>query len=60
MDTRNSNTPVVMIRLLGELAAKPGTIVLLRYVNESMAKENDQTHLASSILCQDGFTVSRP
>lgn len=60
VNTRNNKTPVVMMRLLGELAAKPGTVDLLQAsINTETITALTTTHLPSSCLTQAGLVVNR-
>ncbi len=64
-DTRNSNTVVVMIRLRGELAAKPGTMDLLQHhvrrkpIYCHYQPSDDKPRLISSFFAQVGLVVSK-
>ena len=59
VETMKSNIQVVIIRLLGELAAKAGAVdlPLLQSVREKTAETGRDTHLTSSTLTHTGLAV---
>lgn len=59
VDTRKSNIQVVIIRLLGELAAKAGTVdlPLLQSIQPQTVEGERNTYLTSSTLIHIGLAV---
>ena len=61
VDTKKSSTHVVIMRLLGELAAKAGATDLplhVRSINENFSSQNRIfAHLTSSTLTHAGLAV---